>query len=253
MSKSVYVNKDETSYTSVENRLFEIILKNQTWYTNKQISFPLFIIFGIIDIAGFWQVLTPTIADSGTARVLITASLAIAFEIAPLYIGYSICLKCYHLGQRIHNWVLTFSCCACILGILGNIFFRIKTMDIAYIDPITNGTSKTALPVTVLMCLLPIITSLMSLVIGCLTFDPLQFDLLKLSKRLAKLKQRRQQIKADLEEFSDEDTLKKMLETNEAALYQKAKQDIYTIQTTLKTYVVVRTSASSTIKKGKSI
>ena len=123
-------------------------------------------------------------------------------------------------------------------------------MGIAYIDPITKNESEAALPITVLMCLLPIITSLMSLVIGCLTFDPLQFDLLKLSKKLAKLKQRRQHIKANLEEFNDENTLKKMLETNEMALYQKARQDIHAIQAILKTYAIVRTSASSTIKKG---
>lgn len=253
MNLAANINTDKIPNKSIENHLFEIILKNQTWYTNPQIGVPVFILFSIIDVAGFWQVLTPTIADGDIARILITASLAIAFEIAPLYIGYSICLKCYHLGQRIHNWVLTFSCCACIFGIIGNIFFRIKTMDIAYFDPKTNNTSETALPITVLMCLLPIITSLMSLVIGCLTFDPLQFDLLKLSKKLAKLKQLRKQTKANLEEFNDEDTLKKTLETDETALYQKAKQDIQTIQTTLKTYTIVRTTASSTIKRNKHI
>lgn len=253
MSKIANTNTNKSLYTSIENRLFEFILKNQTWYTNPRISLPVFIIFGIIDITGFLQVLTPTIDNDISARCLITASLAVAFEIAPLYIGYSLCLKCYHLGHRIHNWVLTFSCLACTLGIIGNIYFRLKTMDIAYIDPVTNNTSEAALPITVLMCLLPIITSLMSLVIGCLTFDPLQIDLLKLSKRLAKLKQRRQQIKADLEEFNDESTLKKTLEADGTALYEKAKQDIHTIQATLKTYAIIRTSTSSTIKKSKAI
>lgn len=253
MSKITNINPQQSLYTSIENRLFEFILKNKTWYTNSHISLPLFFVFGFIDIAGFFQVLTPTINDDTAARYLITAALAVAFEMAPLYIGYSLCLKCYHLGQRIHNWVLTFSCLACILGIFGNIFYRFKTMDIAYIDPVTNDTSTSALPVTVLMCLLPVITSLMSLVIGCLTFDPLQMDLLKLSKKLAKLKQRRQQIKANLEEFRDESTLKEVLETDGTAIYKKAIQDIHTIQTTLKTYSIVRISTSSTLKKDKVI
>lgn len=253
MSKITNINPQQSLYTSIENRLFEFILKNRTWYTNSHISFPVFIVFGLIDIAGFFQVLTPTVNNDSTTRYLITASLAVAFEIAPLYIGYSLCLKCYHLGHRIHNWVLVFSCLACSLGIIGNIFFRFKTMDIAYIEPTTGNTSKVALPITVLMCLLPIITSLISLVVGCLTFDPLQMHLLKLSKKMAKLKQRRQQIKASLEEFNDESTLKKTLEADETALYQKAKQDIHTIQTTLKTYSIVRTSSSFMPKKDKAI
>lgn len=249
MSKLITVKSDNTLDISVEDRLFENFRKAQVWYTNSKIGLPAIILFAAIDIAGFMQIMQLTIADSRAMRFLAMAPLAVAFEGAPLYIGYSICLKCYRLGKRIHNWVLGFSCSACILGIISNIIFRVKTMDVAYNNSPTMFSIRQ--PLTVLMCILPIITSLMSLVVGCLTFDPLQFDLLKLSRKLAKLKRRRQQIKAFLEEFNDETTLQNVLERDEVVCYEKAKQDIYAMQLTLKTYAIARTSSSSSIKDVK--
>lgn len=236
--------------TSIEDRLFENIRRVQMWYTSSAMGIVAFVGFAFLDIAGFWQIAEQTFPYNENIRILIIASLAVAFEVAPLYIGYSICLKCYRLGMRIHNWVLAFSCSACILGIIGNIFFRIRTMHIAYPDPDTGMTHEVAFPITVLMCILPIITSFMSLVIGCLTFDPLQFDLIKLSRRLTKLKSRRQQIKAYLEEFSDEAALKETLEKDEIACYENVKKEIYALKTTFKTYVVVKSFDSSDIGKG---
>ncbi|MEY8326356.1 hypothetical protein AALB47_20990 [Lachnospiraceae bacterium 54-11] len=245
MSKLIKVKSDNTLDLSIEDRLFKNIRKAQAWYTSSAIGIAAFLGFAVLDIAGFWQIAKQTIPDSNETRFLIIASLAVAFEVAPLYIGYSICLKCYRLGMRIHNWVLAFSCSACILGIVGNIFFRIKTMDVAYYIPGAETVSDIALPITVLLCILPVITSLMSLVIGCLTFDPLQFDLLKLSKKLAKLKSRRQQIKAFLEEFNDETVLKETIERDETACYESVKKEIYALQTSFKTYVIVKTFSSS--------
>lgn len=246
MGKLATVNIDNTLNISVEEKLFENIRKAHTWFTNPVISFPAFIIFAIIDITGFLQIMESTLAESWTSRFIITTSLAIAFEVAPLYIGYSICLKCYRLGRKIHNWVLLFSCSACVLGIVGNTIFRINTIDIAYINPTTNTTSEVGVPVTVIMCILPVITSLMSLVIGCLTIDPLQFDLLRLSKKLAKLKLRRQRIMAYLEEFADETALQTTLKDEETACYKKVLQEIYAMKTTLKTYTIIKTGLYTT-------
>lgn len=248
MSRLVRVKADSTLNISVEERLFENIRRAHAWYTSKKMSIPVFLIFFVIDTLGFNQVLELTIANDPLSRGCITAALAVAFEIAPLYIGYSICLKCYNLGKRIHKWVFIFSCSACILGIIGNIYYRLGTMDIAYVNKLTGEVSSIGMPITVLMCLLPVITSLINLVIGCLTFDPLQSDLLQLSKKLAKLELRKQQIKAYLEEFNDEETLQKTLEKEEEECYEKVKQEIHALQTALKTYIIIRTSSSYNVK-----
>ncbi len=249
MGKLVSVKADSTLDISIENHLFENIRKAHTWYTSKVINIPAILIFSIIDVFGFWQVIELTINEDDASRFVIIAALAIAFDIAPLYIGYSICLKCYKLGRRIHNWILLFSCCACILGIIGNIYFRLGTMNVAYMNSTTGEVSSTSLPITVLMCLLPIITSLINLVIGCLTFDPLQFDLLRLSKKLAKLELRRQQIKAYLEEFNDEEALQKNLEQEEEECYKRVRNEIDALQDALKTYTIIKSSSLYPIKK----
>ena len=242
MSKLFSITTDGSLNISVEERLFHNIRKAHTWYTNKAVCTICLFAFAVIDILGFKQIMNLTMEENPWNRFIITSALAVAYEIAPLYIGYSICLKCYGFGKRIHNWVLLFSCCSCILGIIGNIYFRFSTLNNAYLNRITGIVDENGLPLTVLMCILPIITSLVNLVMGCLTFDPLQFDLARLSKKLAKLKLRKQQMNAFLEEFNDEQILQLTLEQEETNCYEKAKNDIYASQTALKTYTIVKIS-----------
>ena len=251
MSKLISVKADNTLNISVEEHLFENIRKAHTWFTNQRIGIPVIAIFALIDIAGFLQIMELTLAESFESRLIITSALAIAFEVAPLYIGYSICLKCYHLGNRIHNWVLTFSCLACIFGLIGNTVYRFMTIHTAYFNSTTEEVSEIGMPLTVMMCILPLITTFMSLVIGCLTIDPLQFDLLRLSKKLARLKLRRQQIMAYLEEFSDETSLQNTLEKEAWTYYEKVQQEIHSLETTLKTYTVIKTSDLHAMKNNQ--
>lgn len=246
MSKLVSVKTDGSLNISVENHLFESIRKAHTWYTSKYINIPALIILAIIDIVGFVQIMNLTVTESLPSRVIITSALAIAFDVAPLYIGYALCLKAYELGKAIHNWILGFSTIACILGVVGNIYFRFKTMNIAYQGPIDGEASDLALPLTVLMCILPIITSLVNLTIGCLTFDPLLFDMLRLSKKLRQLKLRKRQIEAYLEEFTDENALKQILIENENRCYENTKREIYMLRSKLKTYTIAKISGAHT-------
>lgn len=239
MSKLISVKSDGSLSISVESQLLENVQKAHTWYTNKYISALGILSFTFLDIVGFKQILDITILESELSRVAITAALTIAFDVAPLYIGYALCLKSYKLGKSIHNWILGFSTIACFLGIIGNVCFRVMTMDTAYQR---TRNPEYALPITVLMCLLPIITSLVNLTIGCLSFDPLLFDMLRLSKRICRLNLRKRQIEAYLEEFSNEGLLKKELEDNEDQCYQSAKNEIYALQNKLKAYVVAKLS-----------
>lgn len=248
MNKLIKIKSDHTAEISVNEKLFENIRKANTWFTNKVVTGWAIFIFAIIDVAGFMQLMKLVLSDNLKNRIIMTAGLAVAFEVAPLYIGYALCLKCYGLGKRINNWILGFSSTACILGIIGNSAFRFMTMDV-YKIPGTDEVDSIGMPVTILMCILPIITSLINLVIGCLSYDPLQFDLMRLSKKLAKLKLHRQQIKACLEDFNDEENLQNIRKKEEMIRYKKSLDEIYALQTSLKSYTTLRASGMYTIKK----
>lgn len=239
MSKLISVKSDGSLNISVESHLLENVQKAHTWYTNKYISLFAIFLFTFLDVIGFKQILDITVLESQSSRFAITAALTIAFDVAPLYIGYALCLKSYKLGKNIHNWILGFSTVACVLGVIGNVCYRIMTIDTAYQR---TKNPEIALPITILMCLLPVITSLVNLTIGCLSFDPLLFDMLRLSKKICRLNLRKRQIEAYLEEFSNEEMLKKKLEDNEDQCYQIAKKEIYALQSKLKAYVIARLS-----------
>lgn len=241
-NKAISIKADGTLDILVDKHLFEKVRKAHTWYTNSKLSIPAVFFFGTIDILGFMQIMDLTFKEDLQNKVIIIAALATAFEIAPLYIGYAICLKSYKLGRNIHNWVLLFSTMACILGIFGNTYFRFTTMNYAYTNKINNQVSETALPLTVLMCILPVITSLINLTLGLLVFDPLLFDLLRLSKKLEKLKLKRKQIESYIEEFNNEDELKRLLEEDENSCYESVKNEIYALRNKLKVYAVAKVS-----------
>ena len=249
MSKLLSLKADGTFNVSVEEHLFENIQKAHTWYTSKFTAAPAIAILAFIDIIGFKQIIDLTVVESNASRFAITASLTIAFDFASLYLGYALCLKCYHLGRLIHNWVLGLSLTACILGIITNIAFRILTMNIAYINPTTGDVSETGLPITIFMCVSPIITSLVSIIIGCLTLNPLEFELLQRSKKIARMQFRKEQITACLAEYADEKKMEDSLTKEEAACYENVRKEIYALRAALKTYTVIQTSSMYTTKK----
>ena len=248
MSKLLNLKADGTFNVSVEEHLFENIRKAHTWYTSKFTATPAIALLAFIDIIGFKQIIDLTVVESAASRFVITASLTIAFDLASLYLGYALCLKCYHLGRLIHNWVLGLSLTACILGIITNIAFRILTMDIAYINP-TTDVSETGLPITILMCVSPIITSLVSIIIGCLTLNPLEFELLQRSKKITRLQFRKEQITACLAEYADEKKTEDNLTKEEAVCYENVRKEVYALRAALKTYTVIQTSSMYTTKK----
>lgn len=238
----VSIKADGSLNISVEDKLFQKIRDAHTWYTSKKMSWFAIILFAVIDVFGFGQITRLTMKESVINQAVIIAALAVAFELAPLYIGYALSLKSYGLGKPIHNWILTFSVAACILGVLGNIYFRFFTKDIAYNNVVTGETNLIALPLTVLMSILPIITSFVNMTIGCLSFDPLLFDLMRLSKKLHKLQIRERQITAFLEEYKNEDKVKKDIQMGEQICYERVRDEIDVIRMKSNLYVITRTT-----------
>ena len=249
MSKLVSLKANGELNISVENKLFKSIRSAHAWYTSKKFATPALIILMIIDIAGFWQIAQSTISDNEWVRVLIIAAFTVAFEMAPLYIGYVMCLKSYGLGKTIHSRIFGLSFISFSLGILVNVFYRIFTMNIAYkqlsTDGVTFETSELALPMTILMCVLPVITSLMNIVIGCLSFDPLLYDILKLTQKLRILQIRKQQLENYIDEMEQDEYLKNISLDDEQEAYSNAKNEIVAVNVRLKKYISIHSYDSN--------
>lgn len=226
---------------SVDSQIFKTISRAKTWYTNKNLSFVGIILLGFIDIVGFFQAFVGTANINDLQKVIIVSAFAIAFEVAPLYIGYALSLKCYGLGKRIHNWVLAFSTIACFLGVIGNVVFRSLTLSDINTDNILP--LNTALAITITMCILPVITSLVNLVIGCLTFDPLLFDLSRIEKKLRVLTVKKRQLKSAVESLSHDTEAKKRLIDEENDCYITTQQEISTARQRFRNYIIARTSS----------
>lgn len=237
LSKLFNTQVDGSLKISVDSELYKTISKAKTWYTNKNLSYIGIVVLAIIDIAGFLQAVNDTVNVDVVQRGIIVSGFAIAFEVAPLYIGYALSLKCYDLGKRIHNWVLAFATIACFLGMVGNIVFRSLTMDVA------GDQTNVLLALTITMCILPVITSLVNLVIGCLTFDPLLFDLSRIEKKLRVMKIRKRQLESAVDALSDDESLINNLISEERECYQSTNNEIYAARLRFRTYIIARTSS----------
>lgn len=209
-----------------------------TWYINQKYGVVMLIMLFIIDIAGFYQIISNTLYEEGLIRGVIISGFGVAFELAPLYIGYTLCLIFYNWAiQRFNKLMLFFSVVACMLGIVANTAYRFLTIGAAYSDDIEP---ETALAITITMCILPIITSLINLVIGCLAFDPLYIHLVKLSKQISVLQIRERKLKAFLEEYKSDDICKEGYESEVKGDFQSIEMQIKAINTELKSYIDMR-------------
>ncbi len=222
MSNELFKIKYNGSFSFIpEEKLTKEIRKAHTWFTNKKTGGFFTALFFIIDFFGFFELAANTVnADDFTIGVLIGAFL-VAFEIAPLYYGYALCLKCYNMGKQIHKHVLRFSGAAFLLGIIGNAIYRILTFDFVY-----NESTYDRIAVTIVMIILPIITSLMSLVIGCLIFDPLLFEMNSVSKKINRLNIAKRRLTSAIAEYGD-------LNCEATLPYIANQQDIYDCQSSV--------------------
>lgn len=247
MSKLFSIKADGSLKLSVESKLLENIRKAHSWYTSQKFSWPALIGLFVIDVLGFLQIANKTMSDNLPNRIIIVSAFAVAFEIAPLYIGYVLCLKSYDLWRPVGKFdlgkfVLFLSTSAFVLGAIANAIYRFMTMDIAYKSADGSGVDPIALPMTIMMVILPIITTFVNIVIGCLSFDPLLFELLRLTKKLRVLKIRRRQVAACLEELSDDALLKQALSETEEQYYNNAKIEIQAIRLRLINYITLQSA-----------
>lgn len=216
MANSLFKIKYDGSFSFVpEEKLMNEIKKSHTWFTNTLFGKICTIVFAGIDLCGFYQLATNTINISALNRWVIVSAFLVAFEIAPLYYGYALCLNSYNMGKQIHKYVKKYSIYAFSLGIIGNIIYRALTYNVAI-----NEYGDATLAVTIVMLILPIITSLMSIVIGCLMFDPLLFEMNAVSKKLNRLNIAKRKIESAIVEYNE-------FVSNDISLYTKNEEEIY--------------------------
>lgn len=224
MNNKMNVNVRGSVEFSVDSKILESIRKVNTWFTNGKVSWVLVLIAAVTDIGGFISIYMAHLNADENLIPIIILGLSVAFEAAPLYIGYSICLYAYEFGERIRKWVLIFSSTSFVMGIIANTAFRI--IDIKE----TAGTA-------IVMILLPIITSFMNLAIGCLSFDPLGMDMLRLSKLLRKLKFNLYKYNLIVKELENDATSQIEAQNKENSDYSNARIAIFASSIKMKSYV----------------
>ena len=221
MSSFVKAKWDGSLKIDVQNELFERVKKSRVWFNNRGVCAVVMSVLAVSDMAGFWQIADDTLIEYQILKILTVVAFTAAFELAPLYLGYAICLKCYDLGKDIRNVVWKLSLGAFLTGIIVNAIYRFMTKDVLYT---TGSLGEIAVPF--LMTFLPVITSLVNMVIGCLVFDPLYFDLIRLKKRLSVLHEKKRQLEVRIAEIKEE---KKE--------YDDAKEELNEIKKRLMHYV----------------
>lgn len=240
MSKTISVKADGQLNISVDSKLFQTIRNIHTWYTKQGFAWFMLPVLALVDIFGFLQIAEATISAKASIRIMIIVGFTASFELAPLYIGYSVALKVYNLGTEIRRIVFWLSLAAFILGVLLNGAYRFLTMDIAYAIESPSGgatiTDEVALPLTILLSVMPLITSLVNMVVGCLSFDPLLFDIMRIRKKIAVLNEKKRQIDSVISELQD-DTVKDSRISDAKAKLEYATFELASAQTRLKNYI----------------
>ena len=245
MSKFVKAEMDGSLKINVQTELFEKVKQSHTWFKNRRMGGFMMFVLAASDIAGFWQIGGDTLSDIFPIRALIIIAFTSAFEIAPLYLGYALSLKSYGFGKKIHNKIIVLSLIAFLIGSIVNGVYRFKTMDIAYGQTLNDGTRQTmpvAFPATVLLTFMPVSTSIVNIVIGCLVFDPLYFDLIQLKKRLSILQEKKRQLEVCIEEIKKDNELEKIAREEIKTQYKNAKKELEIAKEHLKNYVKIISS-----------
>ena len=241
MKRVVKVQADGQLKVNVNNKLFSTSNGTRSWYVHQCFAWVLLFVLAIIDVSGFLQIAEATISENGAMRTVIVSGFAASFELAPLYVGYTIALKAYNINRdTIQKTAFWLSLSAFILGVVLNGVYRYMTMDIAYARTTPLGeaevTDAVALPLTILMSGMPLITSLVNLVVGLLSYDPLLFNIKKIERRIAVLKEKKRQIDGAISELKD-DSMGKSYLSDAKSQYDYAVFELVSAQTRLKQFI----------------
>lgn len=210
--------------------------------TSTQIVFIALCAF--TDWACFNQLLAEAAYDSGFLRSASLIGLLIAFELSPVYIGFS--LKKKRQGYNVDGFICVILFLVFVAAATINIVLRIITKDSAF--PLMaaedmsfswNNTPQAALlnPQAIYFALLlgiiPIMTSFVSSIASYIMADPLKQEIANLTKLEQMLTDEISQVKAALAEYSADDRYLSRALSEDQACYAAAvkmvshKRDAY--------------------------
>jgi glucan phosphoethanolaminetransferase (alkaline phosphatase superfamily) len=183
----------------------------------------------------------------------------VAFEFATSYMAYAFTLKLYNydkhslktanpqkLSRFISTDTLGWLCViSFLLGVIGNIIFRV--------GPLVNRKDVTnaVIVVTIVMILLPIITSIMNFVIVCFSFDPLLFDMNRLMKKMILINSELSLCKSKMEEVESAIANFELLKVDAIAQYGREKIKAASLRSVLRTRIYQQETESILDKEKK--
>lgn len=190
-----------------------------------------------------------------TANIIMIAGFIAAFEIATLYMAYAFSLKLYHYDKyaikrinegdknvRFSKLVSTtslgwISFVAFVIGVVANIIFRVGLMEdkSLFDDELGKLTYDGAL--TIVLIMLPIITSIVNLVIGCFCFDPILYELSHLAKELRKTSIDIEKLEKEKERINDEIEKVNLLKQSQESLYNSKLTIVQSMKPALRTRI----------------
>ena len=222
----------------LNDELFDTTKRRPAWYTSLPFSIAALVIMLSIDITGFYQTMEALSGSYIVNKIIIVSALGVAFEGAPLYVGYVLCVKSYGIEKPIHKYVFWLALIACVLGVAANITFRFLLLT-------DQGDELLTLPFTIIMCVFPIITSLVNLVIGCLSFDPVLSEMQHMSKRLGKLYYKRRKLIKCIDELNNNISSNNRLTETEDICYTGVKKEIVAMQASFYSYIDIQLCKNS--------
>lgn len=267
MKKNKLKSKTQISF---ELEWITEIKKGKPWYSKSETSIFALLILASIDLAGFIQgafkfdefdlskFQIGSIADEVVGifgLIIMVMGFLVAFEVATIYMAYAFSLKLYNYDRyaikrikskndsaKISKFISTsilgwISLVAFILGVILNAIYRIGIISETTFFKENTYLINSEWALTIVMIVLPIITSIMNFVIGCFTFDPILFELNHLAKQIAVITSKIENIEREQKNTSDRIENFDILKDNALDNCNNAIRSATGLRTTLRTRI----------------
>ena len=164
------------------------------------------------DLVSFMQLFSSFLYDNLSLRFIAIFAMLMAFEIAPIYLGYT--MKKREQGYNIRDFLTIGFVASFVMAAVVNVVLRIITKDLAFPDfsnlaasssalgsATMAGTRSNALYYASAFAVLPIITSVVSFLASFTMANPLRDEMKKLEHEHVKIAESIGQIQAILKEY----------------------------------------------------
>ena len=174
---------------------------DQTWWTKDAVLASLVIGLSALDAVTLYTVIDTVMYNSQMVSIILTCGAALCLNFLPLIIGRYIHFIRYHInGAKI--WMAVAMCVAFLILFTASFYLRWETRDLSFsgmestmvdttgqADGIeaTDSNSKEAVALTILLGILPGITSAINLALGYFSDDPVKRKLSVMKRELEKL------------------------------------------------------------------